>query len=105
MGKGKFSFTWTQPCLDWFTQKNVELEEKTYMYYKLERRFGPSWWVIGINFIEEPNYDTKETQIGEISLYDLKKFIEWCKDDNGSKIIKVSAICGSFDIINEIKGL
>ena len=103
--KENFKFIWLKPCLDWFEQKTIELEEETYTYYKIQRRFGPSWWITGINFVEKPKYHREETQIGEISACDLKKFIDWCKTEGGSKIIEISAISGNFDIIEEIKKL
>lgn len=103
--KEKFIFIWTRPCLDWFEQKTIELEEGSYVYYKIQRRFGPSWWIIGINFVGEHKYHREETQIGEINTCDLKRFMYWCKIDGGSKIIEISAIGGNFDIIEEIKKL
>lgn len=103
--KENFKFIWLKSCLDWFEQKTIELEEETYTYYKIQRRFGPSWWIIGINFVGEHKYHREETEIGEIIACDLKRFMDWCKIDGGSKIIEISAIGGNFDIIEEIKKL
>ena len=102
MKKETFNFSYSEPYMDWFITKNVSLEEDTYYYYKIEKRFGDSWWLIGTNPVEKPKYHWDETQIGRLSESDLKRFIKWASNDSGSKIIEVMAICGSFNIIDEI---
>lgn len=105
MGKNEkqpFVFEWLKPCSDWFETKRIEIKTSDYCYFRIERRFGPSWWLIGMNAREEPKYHWEDTQIGEIMNGDLRRFIEWAKSDNGSKIIEIKSICGSFDIIEEI---
>jgi hypothetical protein len=100
--KEPFQYQYTRPCLDWFEYVDVKIRPKDYYYFKLERRFGPSWWIIGMNTVEEPNYHWEEKQIGEIDERDLQRFIEWAKDDVGSKIIEIHMICSSFDIFEEV---
>ena len=102
MTKESFKYKYTKPCLDWFEWVSVEIKPNDYCYFRIERRFGPSWWLIGMNPKDEPKYHWQEIQIGEISDHDLQKFIEWARSENGSKIIAVKAICGTFDIIKEI---
>lgn len=103
--KEPFVYQYTRPSLDWFEYVNVEIKPDDYYYFRLERRFGPSWWLIGMNPKEEPRYHWEDTQIGEISHYDLKRFMKWAKTDKGSKLIAIKTICGSFDIFEEIAEL
>lgn len=107
MGRHKkpFNFSYTKPCLDWFDTVNVTLNYDDYYYYKLERRFGPSWWIIGCNTIEKPNYHWEEKEIGRINDYDLLRFIEWNKTKFGNKIVEIKVINGGFNIFDEVKKL
>ena len=103
--KKAFEFSYNKPSLDWFDTINIKLKPEDYYYYKLERRFGPSWWVIGANPIQEPSYHWEYTQIGEIREHDLLKFIDWCKTDLGNLIIEITALGSNFDIFSDIKEL
>lgn len=103
--KEPFRFEYTIPTLDWFDIKQVKIEPNDYCYFRIERRYGPSWWLIGTNPKDEPDYHWEDTQIGEINERTLQKFIEWSKTERGSKIIEIKAISGSFDILEEIKKL
>ena len=110
MGKDKkepFNFKYIRPCLDWFDTKEVIINDDDYYYFKIQRRFGPSWWLIGSNPPKDRNkYKWSETELGEIYEYDLKRFIEWAKNKDGSsRITEINAICGSFNIIDEITKL
>ena len=92
--------------MDWYESVDVEIKYGDYYYYKIERRFGPSWWLVGRNPVDEPRYHWEETSIGEIGIIDLKRFIEWSKDGKkGSKITEVRAICSDFNILVEIAAL
>ncbi len=103
--KEPFDFEYTIPCSDWYEIVKVHLEEDSYVYYRIERRYGPTWWLIGKNYVDEQDYHWRETQIGKITKDRLKEFIEWAKDDNGSRIIEIKAISGSIDILEEMKRL
>ena len=103
--KGVFKFEYTKPALDWFDIIEVEIKPDEYCYYRIERRFGPSWWLIGMNPVNEPEYHWKEKQIGSISEKDLARFIKWAETDIGSNIIEIKAISGSFNILKEIEKL
>ncbi|HEX3018523.1 MAG TPA: hypothetical protein VHP31_11825 [Caproicibacter sp.] len=103
--KEPFEYEYTQPSLDWYETVQVKIKPDDYYYFRLERRFGPSWWLIGEKPKNEPDYHWEEKEIGEIGERDLLRFIEWAKDEWGSKIIEVHAISGSFDILEEIKEL
>jgi len=106
--KGSFRFVYTRPSLDWFETVNVEIKPDDYYYFKLERRFGPNWWLIGKNPPPEnsTHYEWSETDIGRISHRDIARFIDWAKfDGGGSKLVEISAISGSFDILKEIENL
>ena len=106
--KDSFKFAYTQPSLDWFETINVEIKPDDYYYFKLQLRYGPDWWLIGQNPPPENStrYEWSEADNGRISPHDIARFIEWARYDNGgSRIVEISAISGSFDILREIKAL
>lgn len=107
-GKAPFKFSYTQPSLDWFETINVEINPDDYYYFELHRRYSPDWWLIGKN--PPPKNSTRhewsETALGRLSCRDIAKFVEWARiDGGGSKIVGISAISGSFDLLHEIKAL
>ncbi len=102
MKKEPFLFSYNRPFSDWFETVNVEINHDDYYYFKIERRFGPSWWLIGANPKQEPNYHWEYKQIGELSDRQLKRFIEWAMNERGSKIIEYKAISSDFDILKEM---
>jgi len=99
--KKSFKYTYTRPSLDWFEYVDVEIKPDDYYYFKLNRRFGPSWWLIGTNPVDEPTYHWKETEIGKINEEDLVRFIKWAETDIGNKITSIDMICGSFNVFEE----
>lgn len=99
--KEPFEYDENVPCLDWYTTKHHIINDKDFTYFKLDRRFGPSWWLYGMKF-DENNCRWEEKEIGEIYDGDLRRFIEWAKTDHGSRIISVHMICGSFDLFAEV---
>ena len=106
--KAPFKFSYTQPSLDWFETINVEINPDDYYCFELHRRYGPDWWLIGKN--PPPKNSTRhewsETALGRLSYRDIAKFVEWARTDGGgSKIVGISAISGSFDLVHEIKEL
>ena len=106
--KAPFKFSYTQPSLDWFETINVEIKPDDYYYFTLRRRYGPDWWLIGQNPPPKnsTNYEWSETSIGRISICDIARFIAWARiEGGGSKIVEISAISGSFDLLQEINGL
>ena len=42
--KEPFKFEYMMPSLDWFDIIKVEIKPDDYCYFKLERRYGPTWW-------------------------------------------------------------
>lgn len=105
-----FEFSYTIPFVDWYKTINVKIAPTDYYYFKLEKRFDNSWWLIGCNTIENyPYWDYKE--LGELdfggNISTTKKFIDWAKYGNGkgSRIIEIRAISGEFDLIKEMKKL
>lgn len=103
--KGSFKFEYTVPSLDWFDVIKVEIRPDDYCYFKLERRYGPTWWLIGKNPPADnaKDYRWTEKTIGKILDHDIPRFVEWAKNDiGGSKITEIAAISGSFDILREI---
>lgn len=109
--KAAFRFEYTRPTYDWYETVKVEIKPSDYHYFRIERRYGPSWWLIGMNppAKDTNDYRWKETQIGEIRKNDLIRFIEWAKTDNciknGSRIAEVKAISCEFDILSDIAEL
>ena len=102
-----FKFEYTTPTYDWFDIKKVEIKPDDYVYFELQRRYGPSWWLVGKNPPDNTaeDYHWTETTIGRISERDISRFIEWAKDGHGSRLIRISAISGSFDILRETEKL
>ena len=106
--KEPFKFSYTQPSLDWYETINVEINPDDYYYFELHRRYGPDWWLIGKNppIENSTRHEWSETALGRISCRDIARFVEWARiDGGGSKIIGISAISGSFDLLHEIKAL
>lgn len=99
--KEAFKFDENKPCLDWYITEHHIINEGDYNYFKLYRRFGPSWWLFGMKYIEK-EHRWEEKEIGEIYEGDLVRFIEWAKTDYGSRIIEVHMICSDFDIFKEV---
>lgn len=107
-GKAPFKFSYTKPSLDWFETINVEINPDDYYYFELQRRYGPDWWLIGKNppIENSTRHEWSETALGRISCRDIAKFVEWARSDGGgSKIVGISAISGSLDLLHEIKAL
>jgi len=102
MNKEPFSFSYTKPFSDWFKTVDVVINHDDYYYFKIERRLERSWWLVGSNPKDKPKYHWKDTEIGEMNEKVLKRFIEWAKDEKGSRIIQIKSISGEFDIIEEI---
>lgn len=106
--KEPFKFEYTMPSLDWYEIIKVEIKPDDYCYFKLERRYGPTWWLIGKNPPPETSNDYRwtEKEIGKISDCDIARFIEWAKCDyGGSRLVEIHAISGSFDILRETEKL
>lgn len=105
--KEPFKFEYTQPSLDWFEVIKVEIKPDDYTYFKLSRRYSPEWWLVGTNPppSNSTDYHWTEKTIGRISERDIARFVEWAKDDYGSKLVEISAISGSFDILRDIEKL
>lgn len=99
-----FTYTYTRPSLDWFESVNVTIKNDDYMYFELQRRYGPSWWLIGLKQIDNP-YGFERIEIGQIPEAIVSKFIDWTKTGNGNRITTITAISGSFDIFKEISNI
>lgn len=104
MNKEPFIFTYTVPSLDWYDIIKVEIGPDDYTYFRLERRFGPSWWLIGMVYEDDPENGPCwiEKELGQLVGLHLYAFIEWAKSPWGSKIIEVKALSGEFNIIDDI---
>lgn len=73
--KAPFKFSYTQPSLDWFETINVEIKPDDYCYFKLQRRYGTDWWLIGQNPPPENSTQREwsETELGRISCREGQK--------------------------------
>ena len=100
--KKAFEFDEWKPCLDWYTVEHHIIHDEDFIYFKLDRRYGPSWWLIGMKTVDEPTYHWEETTIGEINDGDLARFIEWATTSNGSRIVNINMLSGSFNIFAEV---
>ena len=102
--KPPFRFEYTVPWLDWYAIEKREIKYDDYYYFKLERRFGLTWWLIGIKHYENP-YSWEYEEIGQLNCSYLKNFIDWAKTDYGSRITEIVAISGGINLIEDIKEL
>lgn len=106
--KEPFRFEYTMPSLDWYDIIKVEIKPDDYCYFKLVRRYGRTWWLVGTNPPADnaKDYRWTEKDIGRISDRDIARFVEWAKNDyGGSNLIEISALSGSFDILREVEKL
>lgn len=106
--KEPFRFEYTTPSLDWFDVVKVEIKPEDYTYFKLSRRYCPEWWLVGTNPPTDgaEDYHWVEKTIGRISDRDIARFVEWAKDEYGkSRLIEISAISGSFNLLQDIEKL
>ncbi len=100
--KEAFKFDEFKISLDWYDTVHHTINDGDFTYFKLDRRFGPSWWLYGMKTVDKPTYHWETTEIGQIREGDLARFIEWAKDEHGNRIIEVHMISGSFDLFAEV---
>lgn len=104
-----FCFEYTKPCLDWYDIVKVKINHGDYTWFKLELRYGNSWWLVGMNPPKsdyKPSYIWDETDIGEIGRSDIIRFIKWAECCfHGNRIVEIKAISNSLNIVNEFAKL
>ncbi len=106
-----FRFEYTKPSLDWYEIVKVEIQPGDYALFKLELRFGNSWWLVGMNPPKsdyKPSYLWDETDIGEVGTRDIIRFIKWAEcgfQGRGSKLCEIRAISSSLNIVNNVAEL
>ena len=109
--KEPFRFEFSMPSLDWYEMVSVEIDPNEYQLFKLERRYGEMWWLIGLRKPEKVAkghewYKWEEKTLGRITNHDIVRFIEWAKlDHRGSRLISIQSISDSMDVLSEIKQL
>ena len=106
--KEPFKFEYTMPSLDWYETIRVEIKPDDYCYFKLQRRYGRDWWLIGKNPPVDgaKEYRWTEKEIGRISVGDIVRLVDWAKlPYGGSKITEISVISGAFGLLREIEEL
>lgn len=105
MDKESFKYSYNKTVSDWYEEIHVEIKPDDYLYFRIELRYGPSWWLYGMKVEEKPKYRWVHTEIGSIFEWDLKRFMEWATDGKGSRIIEIKTMGSDFDIIREISKL
>ena len=98
--KEPFQSSYIAPSLDYYCVEKISVNYDDYDYFELQRRFGPSWWIAGFK-------NGKSKEIGRLDhVEDLARFIEWCTSGyGGSKLVTITAISTSFDILKTISEL
>ena len=101
--KEPFEFSYTIPCLDWYETINVSILYNQYNYLTLERRYGPSWWLLGDRFNKQLD-QWERIDIGEISSYDIRRLVEWARftTRNGSTISILAGVRAIDGVLNPI---
>ena len=79
--KEPFVFEYNTPSLDWYTTVHVEIKCDEYLYFKIQYRFGGTYWLMGYKE-KDGRFEREEVTIGQLNRYDLGKFVKWCEFDN-----------------------
>ena len=106
--KEPFRFEYSMPSLDWYEMVSVEIDPNEYQLYKLERRYGEAWWLIGLREPQKSmqHHEWEEKTLGRMSNRDIARFVEWAKlDHSGSRLIEIQSISSSMDVLSDIKKL
>ena len=107
--KEPFRFEYTKPSLDWYDIVKVEIQPGDYAWFKLELRFGNSWWLVGMNPPKsdyKPSYLWDETDLGRMGNGDIIRFIRWAECSfHGNRLVEIKAISNSLNIVNEVAKL
>lgn len=102
MDKEPFRFCYNVPSLDWYETENVEIEWDEYLYFKIQYRFGQTYWLMGYKE-KDGRFEREEVEIGQLTKLYLGKFVKWCEFDDGyricSKLIGVSVISTGMNIL------
>lgn len=97
--KETFTLVCNDWCIDWPTTKDVEINDNEYIGYVIERRFGPSWWISGVNPIEEQKRKGRLTEFGEVNERNLIQFIKWAED----RIIEFHCITIKMNFLDDLQ--
>lgn len=101
--KEPFRFSYTAPSLDWYNIEDVEIKWEEYLYFKIQYRFGDTYWLMGYKE-KDGRIEREEVEIGRLSKELLGKFVNWCEFDDGyricSKLIGVSVISTGMNILD-----
>lgn len=105
--KEPFRFEYTRPTLDWYDIVKVEIQPHDYALFRLELRYGNTWWLVGMNPPKsdyKPSYLWDETDVGRMGVSDIIRFTEWAECGclrNGSKLCEIKAISSSLNVVSE----
>ena len=103
INKEPFRFYYFVPSLDWYNVENVEIKWEEYLYFKIQYRFGGTYWLLGYRE-KDGRIEREEVEIGKLSKSFLGKFVKWCEFDYGfgtcSKLIGLSVISTGMNILD-----
>lgn len=103
MSKEPFVFEYTMPSLDWYVTIHKEIEWEDYLYFKIQYRFGPSYWLMGYKE-KDGRIEREEVEIGRLDRGFLGKFVKWCEFNDGyrtcSKLIGISVISTGMNVLD-----
>lgn len=101
--KKPFRFYYTVPSLDWYGVEKVEIEWEEYLYFKIQYRFGQTYWLMGYKE-KDGRMKREEVEIGRLSRGFLGEFVKWCEFNDGyrtcSKLIGISVISTGMNILD-----
>lgn len=95
--KENFTLVCNDWCIDWPTTNDVVINDNDYLGYEIQKRFGPTWWVIGIK--KNVKYDLRQEQFGEVSKSELLRFMRWA----GTRIVSFNCIASNMGLITDLK--
>lgn len=97
--ENKYMLTCMDWCIDWPVNKYVEINDDNFIGYEIQYRFGPSWWISGINPIEQQKSKGRLTEFGQVNVQELLKFIFWAKN----KIVSFDCITSKMNFVDVLK--
>lgn len=110
--KEPFEYEYTMPSLDWYTTHRITIKWNDYDSFELQRRYGGEFelWLIGYKTVDDGHIRLKKTELGYLTPYYIKAFLDWCEFDfwgnkKANKITTISVISADinlFEVIDKI---
>ena len=107
--KGPFEFAYYRPSYDWFEEIKASFTYSQYNSLRLELRYGPSWWLIGIKYNEDKDA-WEDVQLGEIRERDIPRLVEWAEYENEFKhkvsiLTQIRCIDGELNVLGKLMNI